>query len=156
MAGGRENRTGGDYSFTVGYRDTIGSSGDYSVLLGIDSDLNEDSTFMVDMPHIRFGDTTDGYEFPTEDGATGQVMATDGNGMLTWTTVFGVGDNRWTLIDSVLYTNNYWGLARGGVNNALLGNDAFQHVNWGIPRVSWKKWKFLVFFSMMLMTVSRI
>ena len=31
---------------------------------------------MVDMPHIRFGDETTGYEFPTSDGTAGQVMTT--------------------------------------------------------------------------------
>ena len=41
---------------------------------------------MVDMPHIRFGDETNGYEFPTSDGTNGQVMATDGSGQLNWTT----------------------------------------------------------------------
>ena len=39
---------------------------------------------MVNMPHIRFGDATNGYEFPTSDGFAGQVLYTDGNGQLGW------------------------------------------------------------------------
>jgi hypothetical protein len=53
-------------------------------LFGINSYLSEDSTFMVDMPHIRFGDEATGYELPASDGSAGQVMATDGSGQLNW------------------------------------------------------------------------
>jgi hypothetical protein len=31
-------------------------------------------------------------------------------------------DNDWVVLDSVLYTGNYWGIARGGTGNALLGS----------------------------------
>jgi two-component sensor histidine kinase len=40
---------------------------------------------MVDMPHIRFGDESSGYEFPIVDGSSGQVLATNGAGQLVWT-----------------------------------------------------------------------
>jgi hypothetical protein len=55
-----------------------------SYLFGVGSKLTADSTFMVDMPHIRFGDETYGYEFPSSDGEYGQVMVTDGHGQLSW------------------------------------------------------------------------
>ena len=105
IAGGKDNRAGGDYSFTVGYADSIGGTGDYSVLFGIDSDLDEDSTFMVDMPHIRFGDATTGYEFPTSDGTADQVMSTNGSGQLSWSAVAGGGpDGDWTIAGSDMYS----------------------------------------------------
>jgi hypothetical protein len=92
IGGGYDNLVQGDYSAILGgYADTITSTADYSYLFGIGSALNEDSTFMVDMPHIRFGDESNGYEFPTSDGSSGQVMATDGSGQLSWVDVSGGG-----------------------------------------------------------------
>jgi hypothetical protein len=90
IGGGRKNFVGGSYSaISGGYADTITSN--YSFLFGIDSELTQDSTLMVDMPHIRFGDETDGYEFPASDGAADQVMATDGNGLMSWVDMSGDG-----------------------------------------------------------------
>ncbi|MCK4223593.1 MAG: hypothetical protein KAX39_00330 [candidate division Zixibacteria bacterium] len=92
VGGGNKNFVEGDYSAILGGRaDTITATADYSYLFGIKSKLTEDSTFMVDMPHIRFGDETNGYEFPTSDGANNQVMATDGSGQLSWVDVSGGG-----------------------------------------------------------------
>lgn len=86
VSGGQLNVVESNYSsISGGYADTIFTGADYSYLFGINSNLTEDSTFMVDMPHIRFGDETTGYEFPTEDGTSGQVISTDGNGQLSWT-----------------------------------------------------------------------
>lgn len=85
VGGGHGNTADGDYSaIPGGYSNTITGTGDYSYLFGVNSSLTADSTFMVDMPHIHFGDETDGYEFPTSDGSSGQVMTTDGNGQLSW------------------------------------------------------------------------
>jgi hypothetical protein len=101
----------------VGYADTVMS--EYSYLFGIDSDLNEDSTFMVDMPHIRFGDTANGYEFPPDDGNAGQVMATDGSGQLGWTDMAGGAQHsgavyRWIRWNTYSNTWSQW----------MAGNDA--------------------------------
>ena len=128
VPGGQHNRAGGAYSFTTGYADTV--LAEYSYLFGIDSDLDTDSTFMVDLPHIRFGDASTGYEFPEEDGDADQVMVTDGSGQLSWSDVSG-GSN-WTVIDSVLYTNNKWGLARGNSGNFVYGASSYGHVNVGV------------------------
>lgn len=88
ISGGHQNISEGDYSvISGGFADTITTTANYSYLFGIGSKLSEDSTFMVDMPHVRFGDETNGYEFPPSDGSDGQVMATDGNGQLNWTDV---------------------------------------------------------------------
>ncbi|MCP4597328.1 hypothetical protein [Neptuniibacter sp.] len=85
VGGGRENSNAGDFStIPGGYRDTITATADYSYLFGIQSTLTEDSTFMVDMPHVRFGDEATGYEIPSSDGAADQVLQTDGSGAVTW------------------------------------------------------------------------
>jgi hypothetical protein len=107
IGGGQDNRASGMYSFVGGgdhncasgrysailggYADTIESSAGYSFLFGIAGKLTEDSTFMIDMPHIRFGSETDGYEFPTADGASDQVLGTDGSGLLRWVDLSGRG-----------------------------------------------------------------
>lgn len=104
VGGGQDNYVGGDFSaIPGGYADTIANGVEYSYLFGIDSDLSHDSTFMVDLPHIRFGDETDGYEFPVDDGSSGQVMATDGNGQLSWTGVVG-SDSDWTVSGNDMYS----------------------------------------------------
>ncbi len=41
------------------------------------------------------------------------------------------GESYWTATDSVLYTNNYWGLARGGADNILYGG-GYSHTNLGV------------------------
>ncbi len=42
------------------------------------------------------------------------------------------GGSNWSVTDSVLYTNNYWGIARGGADNLLYGSNAYTMVNLGI------------------------
>ncbi len=85
IGGGRANLVEGDYSAILGgYGDTISATADHSYLFGINSKLTEDSTFMVDMPHIHFGDESSGYEFPGSDGSAGQLLATNGTGQLSW------------------------------------------------------------------------
>ena len=85
IGGGRDNLVSGQYSAILGgFADTISASAHYSYLFGIKSKLTQDSTFMVDMPHIRFGDEVNGYEFPATDGDSGQVMTTNGNQQLSW------------------------------------------------------------------------
>ncbi|MFH2055995.1 MAG: hypothetical protein ABIJ61_08565 [bacterium] len=85
VAGGQFNDIQADYAAILGgYADTIFIGADLSYLFGIGSTLSSDSTFMVDMPHIRFGDEATGYEFPIMDGAGGQVLVTDGAGHLVW------------------------------------------------------------------------
>jgi hypothetical protein len=122
------NTSGAEYSAILGgYADTI--YGDYSYLFGIQSVLNQDSTFMVDMPHIRFGDEATGYEFPTADGDSLQYMITDGNGQLSWTSE--IPACLWNVVDSVIYTDLYWGIARGNAENMLWGESTYSHVNLG-------------------------
>lgn len=47
-------------------------------------------------------------------------------------TADGDGGSHWSVADSVLYTNNYWGVARGSAGNVLYGNNAHTMVNLGV------------------------
>lgn len=99
IGGGVENYVGGYASAILGgYRDTIVDTADYSYLFGVGAKLEDDSTFLVEMPHIVFGSTAKGsrYEFPDGDGSADQIMKTDGSGQLSWTTIPGGGAGGWT------------------------------------------------------------
>ena len=86
-------------------------------------------SFDPDLGILRLGTVADGYNFPSTDGVADQVLSSNGSGQLGWTTASG---SNWTLLDSVLYTNNYWGIARGGADNMLHGDSAHTHVNLGV------------------------
>lgn len=132
VSGGYKNSASGDYSYTAGYADTITASGDYSVLFGIASMLTQDSTFMVDMPHVRIGNETDGFELPTIDGTSGQMMTTNGAGQVSWSEPpSGGGSGNWTESGGVLFTNGVYGIAR--LSNTIYGsNNDTTHINLGI------------------------
>jgi hypothetical protein len=103
VGGGRENFAGGGYSTIFGgYADTITAGAGYSYLFGINSNLTQDSTFLVDMPHVRFGTEAAGYEFPRTDGSNGQMLATNGSGQLNWSTV--AGDADWIISANNMYS----------------------------------------------------
>ena len=121
LAGGQHNRISGDYSFTTGYADTVTSA--YSYLFGINSDLTQDSTFMVDMPHVRIGDEATGYELPTEDGTADQVMATDGSGQLSWTTPLS-SDSDWSISG-----NDQYSAVSGNVGIGVTSPSYKLHIN---------------------------
>ncbi|MCK4252176.1 hypothetical protein KAX97_12060, partial [candidate division WOR-3 bacterium] len=102
IGGGLDNYIGGDYSVILGgYADTITDAAHHSFLFGFESTLTKDSTFMIDMPHIRFGDETNGYEFPTTAGLDDQVMAISGTGQLSWTDV---DDSDWVISGNNMYS----------------------------------------------------
>jgi len=110
IAGGIQNSVSSKYSAILGgFGDTIQAAADYSYLFGIKSVLTQDSTFMVDMPHIRFGDEATGFEFPPVDGTSGQVMSTDGSGQLSWVAPGGGGGggaNGWVDDGTVVRLDN--------------------------------------------------
>jgi hypothetical protein len=102
IGGGENNFTTGNYSAILGgYADTILSGANYSYLFGINSNLTQDSTFMVDLPHVRFGTEAAGYEFPTADGSSGQALVTDGSGKVSFGTPTDAG---WTISGSDQYS----------------------------------------------------
>ncbi|MCP4703540.1 MAG: hypothetical protein GY865_02940, partial [candidate division Zixibacteria bacterium] len=148
VGGGSQNSNAGNYStISGGSSNNITATADYSYLFGIQSTLTEDSTFMVDMPHIRFGDETDGYEIPSSDGTADQVLQTDGSGQVSWATVSGGGSSNWSVTDSVLYTNNYLGIARGGADNKLWSNGSYSHVNLGVACTTGANGGFSILYS---------
>ncbi len=133
VTGGYYNSNAGDYSAILGgYADTITTSGDYSYLFGINSNLTQDSTFMVDMPHVWFGTEAAGYEFPISRGTDGQALVTNGSGQVSWGST---NDNDWSFLisngaDTTLEMGGQWGLSRAG--NTLYGNADSTHVNLGV------------------------
>jgi len=131
IGGGKNNYIAGHYAVIAGGRnDTITNTGDFSYLIGIDAKLTQDSTLMVDMPHIWFGSEADGYEFPNIDGTAGQVLMTDGSGQLGWSTAS--GGSLWTLVGATLETNDYWAIGRGGTANLYYGDSVRTMVNLGV------------------------
>jgi len=105
VGGGYYNYNAGDYSVIAGgYADTITATGDYSFVFGINSNLTQDSTIMIDMPHTWFGDEVTGYEFPRQRGTIGQVMVTDASGQLSWATAAAGADTDWVITDSDMHS----------------------------------------------------
>jgi hypothetical protein len=103
IAGGHGNRAVAPYSAILGgYCDTIQASASYSYLFGIGSKLTQDSTFMVDMPHIWVGNETSGYELPSTDGSADQVLMTDGSGQVSWSDL--ANDADWTISGDDMYS----------------------------------------------------
>ncbi|MGB2696590.1 MAG: hypothetical protein WBD28_01870, partial [Candidatus Zixiibacteriota bacterium] len=71
-----------------------------------------------------------GFKMPT-GAADGYVLTSAASGKGTWQPASG-GASRWTLTDSVLYTNSFWGIARGEAGNALYNDSAHTMVNLGV------------------------
>ncbi len=76
---------------------------------------------------IQFGDIG-------QNGATAnQIMKWNGSAWVAATDEIGAaGENYWTLADSVIYTRNNLGVAKGGATNKLWGTQALTHVNFGV------------------------
>jgi len=134
--GGRGNSVAANYSSIIGgYADTIFANAHYSSLFGINANLTQDSTIMLDVPHVWFGTEATGYEFPRQRGTNGQVMVTNASGQMNWATVSGGADNDWVFLvsdgaDTTLQMGGRWGLVRMG--NTLYGNADSTHVNFGL------------------------
>ena len=89
--------------------DTLSFSQDYWLEIQVDNDT---------MPErLRFTSVGYAYRALVADSA---LSATPGSG------------SHWSVTDSVLYTNNYWGIARGGAGNVLYGDSAHTMVNLGV------------------------
>jgi hypothetical protein len=75
------------------------------------------------VPRIQL--TSVGYAYRTE--MADYAMFADSAGVATPGSV-----SHWSVNDSVLYTNDYWGIARGGAGNVLYGDSAHTMVNLGV------------------------
>ena len=71
-----------------------------------------------------------GFKLPS-GASNGYVLTSDGSGVGTWQAAPS-GASKWTLTDSVLYTNLYWGIARGGAGNIFHGDSAHTMINLGV------------------------
>jgi hypothetical protein len=119
--------SGGDKRWEENHPAVSVNQGLFNVILGSESgdmnlDFSEEYWLEVvvageDMPRIRFTSVGYAYRALVADSAR---VATPGSG------------SHWTVADSVLYSNKYWGIARGGAGNILLGDSAHTHVNLGV------------------------
>jgi hypothetical protein len=138
IAGGLGHSVAGDHSAILGgYKDTITATADYSYLFGFESKLTQPHTFMVDMPHIHFGNEDNGYEFPPQDGDPDQYMATDGSGQLSWTDPAGVPDSDWTINGDDMYSNVSGNVGVGATNpqsKLEVGGDVRTSGNMGVGK----------------------
>jgi hypothetical protein len=70
-----------------------------------------------------------GFKMPTA-ASNGYVLTSDASGVGTWQAPGGGGN--WSVTNSVLYTDSYWGIARGGAGNAVYNDSARTMVNLGV------------------------
>jgi len=119
----------GDDSLWWEYHTSVDvANGLFNVILGSISslDLSFDTDYWLGVrvgtdpeliPRTRLTSVGYAYRSRVADSA---VVATPGSG------------SHWSASDSILYTNNNWGIARGGAGNVLYGDSAHTMVNLGI------------------------
>lgn len=115
----RVKLTSAAFSFISGHAGTADTTG-YAASI---ADNSVDST--------KVEDGSIGFVDIAQNGAdSGQTMMWDG---ATWVAADGeTGSSNWSVTDSVLYTNNYWGIARGGAGNVIYGVNGYTMVNLGV------------------------
>jgi len=119
--------TGGNIKWDEIQYDVPVINGLFNVILGsenpINLDFSEDYWMEITvggqmMPgRLRFTSVGYAYRALIADSA---LSATPGSG------------SNWSVSNSVLYTNEYWGIARGGAGNVLYGDSVYSHVNLGM------------------------
>jgi hypothetical protein len=121
-----DDTTGGDLEWSETQNGVQVQNGLFNVVLGKNSALNlafDQSYWLAvkvgteTMPRVRF--TSVGYAYRALVADSAQVTAP------------GSGSN-WSVNDSVLYTNKYWGIARGGAGNEISGYQPYTQVNLGV------------------------
>jgi hypothetical protein len=145
VAGGYADSVEGDYSFVAGRQVRVRSQADYTFAFGRDFETSTPNAVIfhnsVDPIKVGIGTPspterlevegttkTTGFNMPT-GASDGYVLTSDATGTGTWQSPLG---SNWTVTDSILYANMYWGLARGGVGNISYGDSAHTHVNLGV------------------------
>jgi len=109
-----------------------------SVPYAIHSKLSDSSKIAISIPDntVTTSKIANGsilFEDIAQNSATeGQVMKWNETSSAWEVAEANLGSSNWSVSDSVLYTNNYLGIARGGAENALYGNKSYTHVNLGV------------------------
>jgi hypothetical protein len=119
--------TGGNVKWSETQYNVSVINGLFNVILGSANpiDLPFDQDYWLDITvegeHLpeRLKFTSVGYAYRALVADSARV-ATPGSG------------SHWTVADSVLYSNKYWGIARGGAGNVLYGDSAHTTVNLGV------------------------
>jgi hypothetical protein len=120
-----DDTTGGDLKWSETQTGVQVQDGLFNVVLGKQTILNinfDESYWLAvkigteTMPRIRITSVGYAYRAMVADSAR---VTTPGAG------------SHWSVSNSVLYTNEKWGIARGGADNALYGYDVNTHVNLG-------------------------
>jgi len=106
------NNTPSDSSILIG-RDT--STGGFSNSIGLGAGATNTSAnqLLIDDSYIYLSLRGVNYELPTADGSSGDVLTTDGSGVLTWEAAG--GSSQWTTTGSDIYYNT--GNVGVGTNN---------------------------------------
>ena len=102
----------GLFNVILGSVDPNGVNLDFSEPYWLEVQVDNDT-----MPRLRFTSVGYAYRALVADSA---MTATPGSG------------SNWSVSNSVLYTNEYWGIARGGAGNVLYGDSAHTMVNFGV------------------------
>lgn len=89
-------------------------SGLYSVTLGISNpiNINTNQQLWLEVDIEGLLNTEDRYRLAAVPYALSAIMADSCR----------TAGGKWNVIDSVLYTNNFWGIARGGADNVIYNN----------------------------------
>jgi hypothetical protein len=121
-----DDTTGGNLEWSETQNGVQVENGLFNVILGKQATLNlsfDESYWLAvkvgteTMPRVRITSVGYAYRAFIADSA---LVAGSGSG------------SNWSVGNSVLYTNSYWGIARGGAGNALYGSNAHTMVNLGV------------------------
>ena len=145
VGGGYANAASGDYSFAAGRRAKANHNGTFVWADQTDADFTStgaDQFLIRASGGVGIGKANPaeqldvagtaqmtGFKMPT-GSSNGYILTSDASGVGTWQEA-AAGSN-WSVTDSVLFTNNCWGIARGGASNILYGNNAHTMINLGV------------------------
>jgi len=107
----------------AGYLGGLNYAGYFNGDVGIGTDMPSEALEVVGTAKV------DGFEMAT-GAVDGYVLTSDASGVGTWQAATGGGATYWSVVDSVLTMNNYWGISRFGNHNT--GTEKHTFVNLGV------------------------